>query len=268
MSILFRKISLLITLVFLSINPIIGSAYSNNVIHWGIPKAGNENIPDPGAELKDVTKKNKAFYLGDVKNKHIYLTFDCGYENGQTDKILKVLRNKKVPAAFFVTGQYLKSEPGLVKRIAKEGHTLGNHTWHHPNLTTVNKIRFQKELALVKSEIGSLTGVTHINYMRPPEGVFSEKTLKWANELGYTHVFWSMAYKDWEINSQKGADYAYQQIMSRVHPGAIILLHSVSSDNADALEKVIDDLRKKGYIFKSLDDFVIQQHSPNPFLFQ
>lgn len=240
-------------------------ADSNTVIHWGIPSSQNHQTPDPGAQLKEITEKYHAIYMGDPKQKHLYLTFDCGYENGQTSKILDVLKKEKVPATFFVTGLFVRTQPELVKRMANEGHIIGNHTWHHPNLTSVNHVRFEKELNLLQNEVKSITGIPSLNYLRPPEGIFSEKSLRWGNDLGYTQVFWSLAYLDWDVKSQKGEDYAYSQIMRRLHSGAVMLLHSISKDNADALQRVIIDAKKEGYTFKSLDDLVMSQSTPKPF---
>lgn len=230
-----------------------GAVY-NRTIHWGFKKAVDEVPPEAGAEYDELLAKYGAFYKDDPNQKNLYLTFDAGYENGYMPKILKVLKKEKVPATFFVTGHFLESQPELSKQIVEEGHIIGNHSWYHPDFTVVSDERIRDELKKVKLRTKELTGQKKMNYLRPPRGTFSERTLQIAKEEGYTHVFWSLAYVDWNIHHQKGAQYAYDNIMKQIHPGSILLLHSVSKDNADALQSVIKDLKKKGYQFKSLDD--------------
>jgi len=251
--------TLLITL------PVSVQAYSNKPIHWGFSKNKNGKPPSAGAEYDQLLKKYDSFYLADTQKKDIYLTFDNGYENGYTGKILDVLKEKKVPAIFFVTGHYLKDQPELVKRMVKEGHLVGNHSWNHPDLTSVSNERLAEELEKVNKEFQRLTGAAPMTYLRAPRGIFSERTLALSQKEGYYNVFWSLAFKDWETDKQKGWKYAYNNIMSQIHPGAILLLHTVSKDNADALAKVIDDLQKQGYCFKSLDQYMIEKNLSVPF---
>ncbi|WP_338473150.1 delta-lactam-biosynthetic de-N-acetylase [Niallia sp. XMNu-256] len=232
----------------------LAETFSNQPIHWGIKRATDEIPPDAGQAWNGILKKHGAFYKGDPNKKDIYLTFDNGYENGYTAQILEVLKKEKVPATFFITGHYLETAPELVKRMAKEGHIVGNHSWSHPDLTQVNDEKVVEELEKVRKSTEELTGIKKMKYLRPPRGIFSERTMAIAKQQGYTHAFWSLAYVDWNTDQQKGAQYAYDNIMSRIHPGAILLLHTVSKDNADALESVIKDLKKEGYTFKSLDD--------------
>ncbi|WP_462408784.1 delta-lactam-biosynthetic de-N-acetylase [Neobacillus sp. Marseille-QA0830] len=233
--------------------PSVTYAVSNQPIHWGFKRATDEHPPEAGAAYDQLLEKYGAVYKGDPNSKTLYLTFDAGYENGQTPKILDVLKKEKVPATFFVTGHFLESQQELSKRIVKEGHIIGNHSWHHPDFTQVSDQRIREELQKIKNRTKELTGQKEMKYLRPPRGVFSERTLQIAKEEGYTQVFWSLAYVDWNINQQRGWQYAYDNIMKQIHPGSIILLHSVSKDNADALEKAIQDLKKRGYKFKSLD---------------
>lgn len=233
--------------------------YGNAPIHWGFKKGKNEEQADAGKPLDDLLNRLGAYYKGDPTKKDIYLTFDNGYENGYTGKILDILKKEKVPAAFFITGHYIESAPDLVKRMAAEGHIIGNHSWHHPDMTTVSNERIAKELELVREGTEKLTGVKNMTYLRPPRGIFSERTIQAANQHGYVHMFWSLAFKDWNTDQQKGWQYAYDNILKQIHPGAILLLHTVSKDNADALEKVIQDLKSRGYTFKSLDDFMLSQ---------
>ncbi|WP_270583053.1 delta-lactam-biosynthetic de-N-acetylase [Bacillus smithii] len=229
------------------------SALSNQPIHWGFKKAQNGKPAEAGQEYDELLAKYGSYYKGPSNKKILYLTFDNGYENGYTAQILDVLKKEHVPAAFFVTGHYLKTAPELVQRMVKEGHIVGNHSWSHPDLTQVSDEKLKLELKKVKEETAKLTKQKEMNYMRPPRGILSERTLALAKEEGYTHVLWSLAFVDWQTNNQKGWKYAYQNIMAQAHPGAILLLHTVSKDNAEALEKVIQDLKKEGYQFKSLD---------------
>lgn len=232
-------------------------AYSTKVYHWSYKPASNQKPVTTEPHFQQLLDQYGGFFIGDTTKKELYLTFDNGYENGFTEKVLDVLKEKKVPATFFVTGHYLKTEPELVKRMVKEGHIVGNHSWNHPSLAQISDERLKEELAKVKQEFTNITGIKEMNYLRPPRGTFSERSLALSEKEGYVNVFWSLAYKDWEIDKQKGADYAYNQIMKRIHPGAIMLLHSVSRDNAEALGRVIDDCRKQGYTFKSLDDLLM-----------
>lgn len=231
--------------------------YDNNAFNWNY-KPNSENLPvTTEREYLRLLEEHDGIFIG-KNEKELYLTFDNGYENGFTAKVLDVLKEKKVPAAFFVTGHYLTSEPELVIRMVDEGHIVGNHSWHHPSLAEVSDERLKEELDKVKQEYKQMTGKSDMIYLRPPRGVFSERTLALSREQGYINVFWSMAYKDWEVDNQKGWEHAYEQIMKRVHPGAIMLLHSVSQDNAEALGKVIDDLKEQGYTFRSLDDLLLE----------
>ncbi|WP_458414699.1 delta-lactam-biosynthetic de-N-acetylase [Schinkia sp. CFF1] len=247
---------------------VVAETVPNTPIHWGMKKSRNEQPAEAGAMLESVLEKYGSFYLGDTSKKDIYLTFDNGYENGFTSDILDVLKKKKVPATFFVTGHYITENADLVKRMVDEGHIVGNHSWHHPDLTQVSDIRFKKELVLIKEEYKKLTGKSDMMYLRPPRGIFSERTLQLSKELGYVNVFWSLAFVDWHINNQKGWKYAYDNIVNQIHPGAVILLHTVSEDNAKALSKVIDTVREKGYTFKSLDDLMLEKAMPKPLLYQ
>lgn len=158
-----------------------------------------------------------------------------------------------MPAIFFVTGHYVKDQPELLKRMAAEGHLIGNHSWSHPDMTTVSNEKIKDELTKVKEAVASVSGQKEMRYLRPPRGIFSDRTLAVSKDLGYANVFWSIAYRDWDTKVQRGWKYAYDQVMAQLHPGAVILLHSVSKDNADALGAIIDEARKRGYEFKSLD---------------
>ena len=262
----FKQTMIVCLLFFMTGSIAAAESFSNKPIHWGIPKAKDEMPPDAGQAWNEILKKHGAFYKADPNKKHIYLTFDNGYENGYTEKILDVLKKEKVQAAFFVTGHYLESAPELVERMAKEGHIVGNHSWNHPDLTQVSDEKVVEELEKVREKTEEITGNKEMTFLRPPRGIFSERTMDLAKKHGYTHAFWSLAYVDWYTNQQKGSQYAYDNIMQRIHPGAIILLHTVSKDNADALEDVIKDLKKKGYKFKSLDELGENPKNRDPVL--
>lgn len=240
--------------------------YSNKPISWGLKRSTDHQPPSAGKAYEQLLEKYGSFYLGDTSKKEVYLTFDNGYENGYTPKILDTLKDKNVPATFFITGHYIKDQAQLVLRMVKEGHIVGNHSWHHPDLTKQSEEQIAEELDSLKAEFYRLTGVKEMNYLRPPRGVFSERTLALSQKLGYTNVFWSLAYIDWKVDQQKGTKYAYDQIMKQIHPGAVILLHSVSKDNAEVLGQVIDDLKKQGYEFKSLDDLMLKRQGLSPVL--
>ncbi|WP_420842729.1 delta-lactam-biosynthetic de-N-acetylase [Fervidibacillus albus] len=244
-------------MIFFIQNPV--QAVSNTAIHWGFKRAKGEVPPEAGKTYDDLLEKYGAFYKGDPKKKVVYLTFDNGYENGYTEKILDVLKKEQVPATFFVTGHYLQSAPELAKRMVREGHIIGNHSWSHPDFTHIRDEKIIEELEKVKKKTTELTGQKDMVFMRPPRGIFSERTLKVAKDAGYIHVFWSLAYVDWNTDRQRGADHAYEEIMKQIHPGAVILLHSVSKDNADALERVIRDLKARGYRFASLNDYLLDR---------
>ncbi|MFC0471192.1 delta-lactam-biosynthetic de-N-acetylase [Halalkalibacter kiskunsagensis] len=259
-----KKTTIVATLIFIAlmgcVTPL-ASAYSNTTHNWSY-KPEKENKPVTTEPLYlELLEKSNGFFIGDTTKKELYLTFDNGYENGYTAKVLDILKEKEVPATFFVTGHYLNNATELVERMVEEGHIVGNHSWHHPSLPEVGDGRLTNELNKVKERFTEITGVKEMNYLRPPRGQFSERSLVLSEKLGYTNVFWSMAYKDWEVDKQKGGDYAYNQIMKRIHPGAIMLIHSVSSDNAEALPRVIDDARKQGYEFKSLDDLMFSKQT-------
>ncbi|SFC85956.1 peptidoglycan-N-acetylmuramic acid deacetylase [Bacillus sp. OV322] len=240
---------------------------SNTSYNWGFNKGKNGQPAEAGAMYDNMIKKYGAVYKGDSAKKDIYLTFDNGYENGYTGKILDVMKKQHVPAAFFVTGHYLKSAPDLVKRMAAEGHIVGNHSWSHPDMSRTADAVIKSELQKVKDETQKITGQKTMSYLRPPRGVFSERTMDVARKEGYYHIFWSLAYKDWITDEQKGAQYAHDAVMKQIHPGAILLLHTVSKDNADALDSIITDLKKQGYVFKSLDDLMIKDHLPDKMLY-
>jgi len=229
-----------------------GTGYNNTKICWGFRKIKNAT-PEVPTNVKELLKRYDSFYVGDETRKEIYLTFDEGYENGYTPKILDILKKTKTPAAFFVTGQFVKEHPELVKRMAEEGHIVGNHSVNHPSFPEVDDTRLTEEICGLNTMYNKLTG-QNMSYLRPPKGEFSERTLALSKKLGYKNIFWSSAYVDWDVNKQQGTENAVEKVVSQLHNGNIILLHAVSKDNAEALETIINTAKNQGYVFKSLDN--------------
>lgn len=186
--------------------------------------------------------------------KVLYLTFDCGWENGYTSKCLDILKEKNVPATFFCTLEHIKSTPDLIARMINEGHIVGNHSANHANFTEISRQKMADELLECDNYLRENFGYA-TSFFRFPEGAYNENALELIDSMGYTSVFWSCAYADWDVNATKGGDYAFETVTARLHPGAIILLHSVSPDNAEALGRIIDFARQNGYEFKALTDY-------------
>ena len=191
-----------------------------------------------------------------AEEKVVYLTFDVGYDNGFTDIILDTLKEKNVTAAFFCTVHEMKTSPDIITRMIKEGHIVGNHTENHPSMDEISRTEMMQEIKGFDDYLRTNYGYSS-PYFRFPKGEYSDCALDLVGSLGYTSVFWSLAYADWDTENQKGAQYAIDTVVSRIHPGAIILLHAVSSDNAYALGDIIDTVRNMGYEFRSLDDYGI-----------
>ncbi|WP_314588425.1 delta-lactam-biosynthetic de-N-acetylase [Paenibacillus terrigena] len=236
-------------------------ASSTSPYHFGFKKSKNHqsaSIQEEG--FKDILMRHNSIFLGDVSKKELYLTFDNGYENGFTPKILDILKEHQVPSIFFVTGHYVKEEPDLIKRMVAEGHLIGNHSWSHPDMSQISNAKLREELDKVRTEVQRLTNQQSMTYLRPPRGIFNERILQASKELGYTSVFWSIAYKDWDTNAQRGWRYAYDSVMNQLHPGAVILLHSVSRDNTMALGAILAEAKRQGYVFKSLDQLQMKNY--------
>lgn len=190
-------------------------------------------------------------------DKVVYLTFDAGYENGNVERILDVLRDKQVSGAFFILGNLVTSNTELVCRMADEGHLVCNHTNNHPDMTCKTTLdAFREEITSLERIYESVTGKKLSKFFRPPEGKFNRDTLMYASELGYKTVFWSFAYADWDNNAQMSPEVAKKKILDNIHNGAVILLHPTSSTNAAILGEVIDELRTQGYRFGTLDELV------------
>jgi len=226
---------------------------SNKKIGWYFMKKKDHTTPGSPSEIKDIEKYD-AYYVGDTSEKVIYLTFDEGYENGYSSKILDVLDEYNVKAAFFVTKSYIKENQELVKRMISEGHIVGNHSVKHLSSPDLSDKELENELIETANYFKEVTGEDMPKFFRPPMGEFSERTLSVTKNLGYKSIFWSFAYKDWETDNQPGKEAAYKNIMDNYHNGEIALLHAVSKSNTEALGDVITDLREKGYRFAGLDE--------------
>ena len=221
---------------------------------WGLSFPTNGLPPVGNASTADLAKYG-AYYLGDTSQKVIYLTFDCGYENGNTEPILDALKKHNAPAAFFVVGHMIESAPDIVRRMANEGHIVGNHTYHHPDMSSISEqASFQKELDTLAELYQQTTGKPLSRFYRPPQGKYSEENLKQAQALGYKTIFWSLAYVDWNTDSQPTPAQAYEKLLPRIHDGAIVLLHSTSRTNAEILDELLTKWEAMGYTFKSLEE--------------
>jgi peptidoglycan-N-acetylmuramic acid deacetylase len=238
------------------VDPTTCASLTNTVRSWYFQPAGAGRVPTIPSDVAAIVQRSGALWRVSTTEKVIYLTFDQGYEAGFTARILDTLREKNVRASFFLTGSYLRDEPGLVRRMVAEGHLLGNHTRTHPSLPSLagDLAAFTEEYQAVERAYREVTGGTLTRFERPPRGEYSERTLCMVRALGYTSVMWSFAHRDWLLDDQPPVDVTYQRIVDGAHPGAIMLLHSVSESNTLALPRVIDELRRQGYRFATLDE--------------
>ena len=221
---------------------------------WGL-SFREEGLPPIGTAGADQLKSYDAAYLGDPSEKVIYLTFDAGYENGSTEKILDTLKKHQVPAAFFLVGNYIEKNADLVRRMVSEGHIVGNHTMHHYDMSKISdRETFRKELSDLEALYQETTGQKMKKYYRPPQGVYSQENLSMAKELGYKTVFWSLAYVDWNNDSQPTKEQAFAKLLPRIHNGAVVLLHSTSRTNGEILEELLTKWQEMGYRFGTLEE--------------
>ncbi len=230
------------------------STSSTSTENWGLGFGESGTQPTGNVPAEELAKYN-AYYIGSSEENTIYLTFDCGYENGNTPAILDALKKHNAKATFFVVGHFLESAPDLVNRMVQEGHTVGNHTYHHPDMSSIStKESFQKELDDVRSLYQQTTGQEMAMYYRPPQGKYNIQNLKMAQELGYHTFFWSLAYVDWNTDSQPTHEEAFSKLIPRIHPGAIVLLHNTSKTNGEILDELLTKWEEMGYQFGTLDE--------------
>ena len=221
---------------------------------WGLsfPVAGQP--PTGPASAKQLMQYDAA-YLGDTTEKVIYLTFDAGYENGSTEKILDILEKHDISAAFFLVGNYIEKNADLVRRMVEDGHIVGNHTMHHFDMSKLaDSAAFAKELEDLEELFQKVTGKVMPKYYRPPQGIYSQQNLQAAKNLGYKTVFWSLAYVDWNNDAQPTKEQAFSKLLPRVHNGAVVLLHSTSATNAAILDELLTKWENAGYRFASIDE--------------
>lgn len=250
-----------VVVMILAVVPLIAGGIANQTavsvsadVNWGL-SFQNEGSPPVANASSEELKKYNALYIGDTTEKVLYLTFDAGYENGNTAQILDALKKHNAKATFFLVGNYIDTAPDLVKRMVAEGHTVGNHTCTHPDMSKISdKSSFEKELKELEQKYTDVTGEEFVKLYRPPQGKFSEANLQMAKELGYTTVFWSLAYVDWYENDQPTKEEAFNKLIPRIHPGAVVLLHSTSSTNAEILDELLTKWEEMGYSFGNLKD--------------
>ena len=241
--------------VFLCLFTILFSLNAINIkaAGWGFLKNPNHETPEIG-KYKKMIEDTSSYYVGDETQKVVYLTFDAGYDNGQLEKILKVLKEKNVKASFFITGDFVKRFSDLTCQMTNDGHIICNHSYSHRKIQTLSKDELQKDLEKLENAYTSLTNCKLAKCFRPPEGEFSREALKNVQSLGYKTVFWSIAYRDWDTKKQQSVDAAVRSVVDNLHNGAIILLHTVSSTNSESLGLIIDEINKQGYTFKTVLD--------------
>lgn len=221
---------------------------------WGL-SFQTEGMPPSGPASSEELARYGAAYLGDTGKKVVYLTFDAGYENGCTAKILDILKKHGAPAAFFLVGNYMERNADLVRRMVEEGHTVGNHTMHHYDMSKLaDKEAFCRELTDLEALYTQVTGKTMEKFYRPPQGIYSRENLEMAQELGYKTVFWSLAYVDWNNDSQPTAEQAFAKLLPRMHNGAVVLLHSTSQTNAEILDELLTKWEAAGYTFAPIQE--------------
>ena len=253
-------------LVLLIASPLAISQYAGawqtaagTVTSWGL-SFQNEGQPPIGNADAAYLKQFNAYYVGDTSTengKTLYLTFDAGFENGNTAPILDALKKHDAKATFFLVKNYLDTAPELVKRMVAEGHTVGNHTANHPDMSKIaDRAAFEKELTDLEDAYRTLLGKDMPKFYRPPQGNFSESNLKMASEMGYSTFFWSLAYVDWYVDRQPTREQALEKLTTRVHPGAIVLLHSTSATNAQILDELLEKWESMGYRFAPLQELL------------
>lgn len=224
--------------------------------NWGLSFQEDGKVPVGNASF-DELQQYHAYYAQNTSQKVIYLTFDCGYENGNTPAILKALKKHHAKATFFVVGNFLRDNPDLIKQMLKEGHTVGNHTFHHPDMSQIaTKDTFEKELGNVETLYKEVTGKTMTRFYRPPQGKYSTENLQMAKDMGYHTFFWSLAYVDWLADAQPSKNEAFGKLLGRIHPGAIVLLHNTSKTNGEILDELLGKWEDMGYTFSTLKKLV------------
>ena len=247
-----KKYILCYILVFSTL--LCGTVAAGENSNWGLGFGQNGTQPKGNASV-EYLKKYDAVYVGSEEKKTIYITFDAGFENGNLPQILDALKKHNAHAAFFVVGHFIQANPDLTRRLCDEGHIVGNHTFHHHDMSKISDMgSFKKELYSLEDLFKETTGKEMPRYYRPPQGKYSESNLSQAKELGYKTIFWSLAYVDWLRDRQPGRQQAFDKLIPRIHPGAILLLHSTSKTNAEILDELLSKYEELGYTFGSIDE--------------
>lgn len=242
-----------------AVNRLDAAEAATAITDWGL-SFQTEGAPPVANASQEYLRNFDALYVGDTNKKEIYITFDAGFENGNTEKILDALKKHGVKATFFLVGNYFETQPELVKRMAEEGHTIGNHTYSHPDMSKIGDIQsFQTELQKNEALYRDILGSEMPKLYRPPQGKFCEENLKMAQQLGYSTVFWSLAYVDWYTDDQPTPEQAFSKLLPRIHPGAVVLLHSTSSTNAEILDELLTKWEETGYSFGDLEAYCAAQ---------
>ena len=251
-----RRRDLIIALVAVLLAVVLGAAVLRGAVvetgSWGLSYRTEGAAPE-GPLSGDALKGLGAAYTGSASEPVLYLTFDAGYENGCTARILDTLAKHDVKAAFFLVGHYMQTNADLVRRMAAEGHTVANHTMHHPDMSKKSGTDFEAELVNLEDLYRTVTGGELAKFYRPPQGVYSEENLRQAQSMGYRTVFWSLAYVDWQ-EAQPTREQALAKLIPRTHNGAVILLHSTSETNAQILDELLTKWKKMGYRFGTLEE--------------
>lgn len=208
----------------------------------------SQQQPKP-MEKAPYIKNYPVIYVGNAEENKIYLTFDDCPANENIPTILDTLKSHHAVATFFMTEGYIRQNPDVINRILSEGSLIGNHTAKHVGVTRLNFDQFKAQLQGVEDAFYETTGTQLPKFFRPPQGLFSEQTLKFADEMGYTTVFWSFRYSDWDVNHQPSKECAYKTIMNETHPGEIVLLHSQSKTNVSILDSILSAWEEQGYSF-------------------
>lgn len=229
---------------------------------WGLHFHADGEAPT-GNSTKTQLSQYDAVYLGDESQKRLYLTFDAGYENGCTEEILSTLETHNVPACFFLVGNYMEQNADLVRKMVQQGHIVGNHTYHHYDMSKLtDRDAFRTELESLEELYLRITGKEMAKFYRPPQGIYSEDNLRMAQELGYKTVFWSLAYVDWYNDKQPTREEALSKLIPRIHNGAVILLHSTSRTNAAILDELLTRWKSMGYTFGTVEELFPAQDLP------
>ena len=233
------------------------TAVSGEITNWGL-SFQQEGSPPVGNANSDFLAGYDSLYCVQTEEKVLYITFDAGFENGNTALILDALKKHGVKATFFLVGNYFETQPDLVKRMVEEGHTVGNHTYSHPDMSAIaEESAFREELEKNAKLYQDIIGEEMPKLYRPPQGKFCESNLQMAKELGYHTVFWSLAYVDWYENDQPSHDEAFNKLLPRVHPGAVVLLHSTSRTNGEILDELLTKWEEMGYTFGNLESLLL-----------